>query len=123
MDFYNSDYNTTYQDIKDDDYSDVVYKFDLLKVFNMNENDEFDLVTQRVGKIYTYLQNNGVLQNNEFNKILIKSSSKIMSYDKEIGFMMLFSFDTLYLVHRLIKDFINNKQLNNTIIQEINNKI
>lgn len=123
MEFYNSNHITTYQNIDDEDYSDVVYKLDMLKVFHMDENDDFELLSKRVTMLYKYLESQKVFEQQEFNSIVEKVASKIMSTDKETGFMMLFSFDTLYLIHKLIQNFERTKQIDTNIIQEINNKI
>ena len=124
MDFYNTNYEITYEKyMKDDpDAADIHYKKNLIEVFNLDENSDFDLVSDRVGKIYEkmkpYIESNEV-----FKGLLLQSAAKIMSTDTELGYMILHSYDTLYLIHKLNTEFIINNTINDSILQSIKEKI
>ena len=80
MDFYNTNYEITYEKyMKDDpDAADIHYKKNLIEVFNLDENSDFDFISDRVGKIYEkmkpYIESNEV-----FKGLLLQSAAKIMS--------------------------------------------
>ena len=54
MNFNNTNYEITYEKyMKDDpDAADIHYKKNLIEVFNLDENSDFDFISDRVGKIY-----------------------------------------------------------------------
>ena len=124
MELYNTNYEITYEKyMKDDpDTADIYYKKNLIEVFNLDENSDFDLVSDRVGEIYKkmkpYIQSNEV-----FKELLLQSAAKIMSTDTELGYMILHSYDTLYLIHKLNTEFLTNNTINDSILQSIKEKI
>jgi hypothetical protein len=110
---YNVDYETNYnlfledsafeEDETEDEKESIrtlLYQKDLLGVFNVNEFDE-DIINKKVRDLYVILKNNDDLL--FFMKELSKKS--IFS-NEEIGLMMFFSFDYMYLSHPCISEYI-----------------
>lgn len=133
---YNKDYITKYENyiIENPDKADLMYKKDLLELFNLTNNDEFDIISERIQKLYMYIKNTINISDNDndndstssinkFVNLLKKSASRLLSEDLETGFLLLYSYDTLYLIHKLIKQILLTNTINGTIIDEITNKI
>lgn len=128
MDFYNIDIQTTYQNYfnTDQELSDILYQKEHLAVFNINindvsnnnMNDTFDLVNNRLDMLYDKLKH--VIHNNSiFKNIIMKCSNKIFSEDLSTGFMLLFSYDTMYLTHQLITEYFKYNKVNENILNQI----
>lgn len=70
--------------------------------------DEFDdeLINDIMHKIYEKVKNNI-----ELSKIMSLLAAKLLSIDKEIGFMLMFSFDYLYLSHSCISEYLEKGEI------------
>ena len=128
MDFYNIDIQTTYQNYfnTDQELSDILYQKEHLAIFNINindvsnnnMNDTFDIVNNRLDILYDKLKH--VIHNNSiFKNIIMKCSNKIFSNDLSTGFMLLFSYDTMYLTHQLITEYFKYNKVNENILNQI----
>lgn len=114
---YNFDYNITYH-LFDHDKSDTQYRKELLDVFYLTVN-EFDSINNKIDNLFQLIPKN----NKKMNDILDKLSSKFFSEDKDFGFMILFSYDTFHIIHRLLQNFLKTNELNNEILQELEKNI
>jgi hypothetical protein len=121
---YNISLKTTYQDYINNDPSkaDLLYKHELLELFKLQENDDFDIINENIQQLYLDIVkiNSNI---DTFKNLLIKSASRVLSESLEIGFLLLFSYDTMYLIHEFIENLFNKNTFNEKIIQEIINKI
>lgn len=108
---------------------DDIYRKELLEVFNIcdrfENDDQFDyfshmstIVCQIYNKIISNINEENLILFNEVNTI---SSSKIFTDDLETGFLLLFSFETFYLVYDLIKIYKNTNNIDKDIISKIKN--
>lgn len=121
MENYNTNLNVNYNTIDDSELSDFHYKNQLLNAFKMSDNDEFDVITQRVTELYNCIKDK-LNKNSHIVTLLQKSASRILSEDLEMGFMLLFSYDTFYIMHKLILQLLHD-EIDINILQEFNNKI
>lgn len=124
MNYYNINYKTTYQEyIKSDpDKADLYYKNDLINIFNVDEDSDIDVIQHNVEKIYKDVL--PIINDNEkFKNILLYSASKIMSNDLEMGFMLLHSYDTLWIIHKCTCEIINTGKISNSILENIKENI
>ena len=110
---YNVNYETNYNLFLDDsafegDESEedkesirtLLYQKDLLGVFNENVFDE-DVINKKVRDLFVILKNNdGLLF------CMKEISKKSIFSNEEIGLMMFFSFDCMYLSHPCISEYI-----------------
>lgn len=110
---YNVDYETNYNLFFDDsafegDESEedketirtLLYQKDLLGVFNESVFDE-DVINKKVRDLFVILKNNdGLLF------CMKEVSKKSIFSNEEIGLMMFFSFDYMYLSHPCISEYI-----------------
>ena len=110
---YNVDYETNYNLFFDDsafegDESEedketirtLLYQKDLLGIFNENVFDE-DVINKKVRDLFVILKNNdGLLF------CMKEVSKKSIFSNEEIGLMMFFSFDYMYLSHPCISEYL-----------------
>jgi len=120
MDLYNVNLDVTYK-INNDD---TLFRSQLLKAFNININD-FDNLHELIEQLYLDIKTKEHLfsasQFTMFNNILSKLANIIMSTDKSVGFMVLFSYDYFQYTHMFLKDIIINKHINEEILESIFN--
>ena len=124
MNFYNTNYQITYDKYMNDnpDTADLYYKKNLIEIFNLDEDSDFDLISDRVNIIYKKLEPY-IESNEDFKELLLQAAGKLMSTDMELGFMILHSYDTLYLTHKLNTEFLLDNTINYSILQSIKEKI
>lgn len=124
MDYYNINYKTTYhKHIKENpQLADLYYKNDLINIFNIDEDSHIDLIQENITKLYQKILPY-INQNDKFKNILLFSASKIMSDDLEMGFMLLHSFDTLWIIHKANIEYINTGNISHTILESIKENI
>lgn len=114
---YNTNIKLTYHNIVGDT-SDTTYRKELLDVFQIDINC-FNQLNDKIDEIYKLLPNDNL----KWNQILEKSASKFLSNEKDMGFMILFSYDTFHIVHRLLCDFFQTNHLNDNILQELEDNV
>ena len=124
MNNYNINYEITYDKHMNDepDTADLYYRKDLLEIFGLDEDSDFDLLSDRVNLVYKKMKEY-IERTPSFKEILEKAAGKLLSEDIELGFMILHSYDTLYLMHQLNSEFLNTNQINNTLLENIKEKI
>ena len=88
-----------------------LYKQDILSIFLLDEFNETQL-NINVHQLYER-----ITPNEQLKSIVLKAAALVMSIDEEIGFLVLFSFDYLYVTHDCIRDIlksgiISNKNMN-----------
>jgi len=146
---YNYDYKVIYKNIQDEYESDTQYRRDILNVFNVNFNeninynkfdslqekekkgkqddindelnlyklDLFDIITERAIHLFTKLPKD----NNELNEICILSANRLFSNDLETGFIMLFSYETFDIIHKLLNEYNNTNNIGIKYVNDIKN--
>ena len=118
---YNTDYETNYNLFFDDaafegDESEedkesirtLLYQKDLLAVLNENVFDD-DVINKKVRELFVFLK-----KNTDLLFCMKELSKKSMFSNQEIGLMMLFSFDYLYLSHLCISEYIKTGSVSET---------
>ena len=83
-----------------DDISDTLYRFELLGVFGLIEFDE-KIINKKVEELCTKLSDHS-----EFTELMKRAAGKMLSEDLCTGLMILFSYDTFFLVHRCICEYL-----------------
>ena len=110
---YNTNYETNYNLFFDDaafegDETEedkemirtLLYQKDLLAILNENVFDD-DVINKKVRELFVFLK-----KNTDLLFCMKELSKKSMFSNEEIGLMMLFSFDYLYLSHPCISEYI-----------------
>ena len=80
---------------------DVIYRQELLNILGIEyfNNSEMD---RAIHKLYKKVKENSFIK-----ECMIKLSGQFLKTDQEIGLMLMFSFDYMYLTHICISEFID----------------
>jgi hypothetical protein len=78
----------------------LLYQKDMLAIFNMNKFED-DIINNKIKDLFIYLKNS-----NELLLCMKELSKKSIFSNEEIGLMMCFSFDYMYLSHPCISEYI-----------------
>ena len=84
---------------------DTLYRQELLNIFGIEEYNE-KKIDLSIHKLYKKIQNC-----NEFKDCMIKLASYFMSEEEELGLMILFSYDYMYLTHICISEYLETNQV------------
>lgn len=101
---------------------EALYRRDLCNIFNI-EDQLFDekQISDNISNLYKLINGHKFL-----NLCITKISNNFFcSSDLELGFMVLFSFDYLYLAHHCISEFIETGKINenNSSLIELKKKL
>ena len=111
---YQANFVCTYQLVEDPDESEILYQIQFLQAFNLETfvdkqiNDLTEILYQKFGS------------NQNVTKLM---SLQNKFDDKEIKFRLCFSYDTFYVLHRILCASINNETLLENEIDNLFNKI
>lgn len=100
--FYSTD------DISDRDKEfirDSLYKQELLDILGMDEFNESEM-NRSIHELYEQVKNN-----EELTKCMTKLAGRFLSEDLELGLMILFAYDYMYLTHICISEYIETGQI------------
>lgn len=79
----------------------VLYREDLLHIFNVESDHEFEIFNGIFCELYDKIKQNDFLK-----ECTIKASTKIMNIDPEIGLCILYSYDYMHLTHKCISEYL-----------------
>jgi hypothetical protein len=88
-----------------------IYRQDLLNIFKLDMFDEI-VINKKINKIYDKSKSH-----EEFNKCIIKVA-ELIGVDPKFGFIILYSFDHLYLTHMCVCELL---ETGNISLDKINN--
>jgi hypothetical protein len=114
-------------DITDDEkmfIRDTIYRQEFLNILDIDfENDDEDneeKINSALKELYTQIKDC-----TELTKCMVKvvekhmNIGKYMTSDKELGLMLLFSYDYMYLTHICISEFIETGKISNDNIRRL----
>jgi len=81
----------------------ILYREDLLNIFYINDDDEFDNFDSLISELYKKL-----FTNNELRECMRMVAAGIISENEEFGLCLLFSYDLMYLTHKCIGSYLEN---------------
>ena len=131
---YNTTYTCTYSshdifldtdkisDTDKDFIKNVLYRNDLMHIFNLEDFDhEEELFVSRIENIYEKIKNypEVLLCIEKLANNNISITNNII--DLTFGFILLFSFDYLYIIHPCICDFLETGEISEINIQKLKN--
>ena len=90
----------------------ILYRQDILSIFELEDFDK-KLLNQCIFEVYEKVKNNLKLQ-----KIMIHLSEQIMFNDEKMGFLIMYSFDYLYVTHKCISEFLERGEISEENINE-----
>lgn len=98
---YDRNFECTYH-IAEDDKKDDEYRNNLLKIFQLTEFDE-KIINEEIYTLFLQLKESEFL-----TKCMRKAASIMLSEDELVGFMILFSYDFLYLTIPCVRNLLKN---------------
>lgn len=101
-------------DVEKDIVRDILYKEDLLNIFNINENDELNFSI--ISELYNLLS-----KSNELVDCMKIAASKIFSDDEASGLCILYSFDYMFLTHKCVCEYLKNGVISKKEINSLKN--
>jgi hypothetical protein len=101
--YHTSDVFVESDNINDDEkvfIRNVIYRQELLDIFCLNDYNEKEM-DNRVHELYEKIKGSEELQ-----EAIVKLLDKYMIVDKELGLMLLFAYDYMYLTHLCVSEFL-----------------
>jgi hypothetical protein len=100
-----------------DDISDALYRSELLGVFGLEEFDD-KVINLEVMNLCSQLS-----AHTEFAELMLKASAKMLSEDLCTGLMVLFSYDSFFLLHRCICQYLKLGAISNDTLIDLKKSI
>ena len=101
-----------------EDSADLIYKSDMLQAFNLTEYDD-SKIEEEMKSLFEILKNN-----EKMVECMTKLAHRYVTEELEFGMMILFSYDTFYVMHSCICDVIENGDISednmNLLVKLIN---
>lgn len=95
----------------------LLYQKDFLRIFNMTEFDD-DIANKNIRNLFKH-----VTKSDEISWCMNEIAKKSIFQNKEIGLMMLYSFDYMYLSHLCISEYIKNGCISETNLNNLKKAI
>jgi hypothetical protein len=95
----------------------ILYNEDFLNIFDIDRYDD-EIINERISFLYKKIEIQPDLK-----ECMLKLAANFLSEDIEIGLMLLFSYDYMYMSHKCICEFINSGQISEKNISELRNAI
>jgi hypothetical protein len=96
----------------------ILYKEDLLNIFDISYNDEIDKFNDAISNLYEKIKNN-----NFFKECMTKIASSFINTDEEFGLCILYSFDFMYLTHKCVSEYLDNGKISDENINLLKNSV
>ena len=117
---YITDFVCTYHLIEDLDYSDMLYKTQLMQAFIQdisNSEINIDSAFDKIDK-----QTEILFKKYSLNQLVIILMDKYPIYDRKLQFQMCFSYYSFYVMHKILCGIINDN-LDEDICKNLINKL
>jgi len=91
-------------EVTDDEKSfirNILYKEDLLNIFFIDFNDEFDVFINVINELYIKIKDYIPLK-----ECMKKMAATIMSEDEQSGLLIMYSYDYMYISHKCISEYL-----------------
>jgi hypothetical protein len=80
----------------------ILYKEDLVNIFEIDSNNEFEIFNDIIPNLYEKIKNNLFLK-----ECMKKAALKLISEDEELGLCILYSYDFMYLTHKCVSEYLD----------------
>jgi len=102
----------------------LLYKQDMMFIFYQEESEFYsdDTIHEAVGKLFAIVSKASIP---ELNSCMAKLASRVLSTQLELGFVMLYSYDYLHLVHPCVSELLETGNIlkNKQLLNELKNLI
>jgi hypothetical protein len=95
----------------------ALYRTDLLNIFGVEEFNE-DVFDKIISELYTK-----IYIHKDLSMFMERLACRYMSIDKEVGLMILYSFDFLYVTHPCVCEFLEKGKISNDNMNTLKNAI
>jgi|APCry1669188879_1035177.scaffolds.fasta_scaffold01681_3 hypothetical protein len=114
---YNTKFVCTYKSYADPFLSDTFYRKDLLNIFSIEDLDfekHEDEIQEEIIEIF-----DKICKYKNFMVCIQKAGALFSVDDLAVGFMILMSYDFLYLTHECISEFLENETISDDKIKKL----
>lgn len=80
----------------------LLYKEDILNIFIIDFNDDFEVFTNVINELYEKIKN--FLP---FKECIKKMATSIMSEDEQSGLVIMYSYDYMYITHKCVSEYLD----------------
>ena len=80
----------------------ILYKEDILNIFLIDFNDDFEVFNMAINELYDKIKN--FLP---FKECMKKMAATIMSEDEQSGLIILYSYDYMYITHKCVSEYLD----------------
>lgn len=119
---YNIEYKLKYCDYDNDEEekgeeNNYLFQYDLMEIFKLEDYDEkvIEMIQTRVF--------NDLVKNNKFECLVIFLANQYMSEDLLLGFAVMFSYDYLYILHKIIVSYYQDGKIKEEYLLKMETKI
>ena len=102
----------------------LLYKQDMMFIFYQEEAEFYadETIHEAVGKLFAIVSKASIP---ELNSCMTKLASRVLSTQLELGFVMLYSYDYLHLIHPCIGELLETGNIlkNKPLLNELENLI
>jgi len=98
---------------------DVIYRQELLDILSIIDDNNNDLkIDNAIKDLY-----NRVKDCTNLTNCMVKLAGNYMTTDEEIGLMLLFSYDYMYLTHKCISEYLETGKISDDNMRSLENII
>ncbi len=94
---------------------DILYKEDLLNIFNMDENDNYDTI---ISTLYQQLEKCDSLK-----ELMRKTAAAFISEDEILGLCILYSYDFMHITHQCVSSYLETGEIPDKYFKLLKDKI
>jgi hypothetical protein len=98
---------------------DVLYKEDILNIFNIDSMDDFNVFSVAITELFERIKGCQFLRN-----AMKKTAASIISEDEQTGLIILYSYDFMHITHKCVSEYLdtgvishNNTDMLNSILK------
>jgi hypothetical protein len=98
---------------EEDFVRDAIYRQELLNIFGMDAYNETEM-DKAFLELYKKVEKYDVLE-----EYMLKLAGNFMTDSKELGLMLMYSYDYMHLTHICVSEFLDNGKINETNILKL----
>jgi hypothetical protein len=102
--------------INDDDKDfvrDAIYRQEFLNILGIEEFDD-KLLDKSIHELYEKIKNC-----KDLRELMLKIAGRWLIEDEEIGLMMLYSFDFMYVTHKCVSEYLETSKISDINLNEL----
>jgi hypothetical protein len=90
----------------------ILYRQDILSIFELEDFDE-KVINDSIFELYEKVKTNFKIK-----KLIIHLAQQMMTNDEKLGFLIMYSFDYLYITHKCISQFLETGDISEENMNE-----